>query len=292
MEIQAILLLALSAVVHSGWNLLAKRSLDKQVFLWLALVAAIIIFLVPFWYLYEPIHAEGWVFIGMSGALEAVYFAFLGSAYQDGDLSLVYPLARGSAPLFVALFAFVALHEGIVAGGVAGILLVVAGIYTLHLKPTDRRGLAHALAAPLLSLRDRTSQLALLVGLTIACYSVIDKVGVSYVNPLLYLYLVFLVAALALAPYMMLARREAVVREWRENRASIVAVAVMFTAAFVPVLLALTISRVSYVAPVREMSVVFAALLGTLALREPFGRAKIAGSVLIFAGVVCIALAR
>src|SRR5436309_15331297 len=83
MEFQAILLLALSAVVHSGWNLLAKKSLDKQAFLWLALVAAIIIFLLPFLFLYAPIRPEGWAFIGMSGALEAVYFAFLGSAYQD-----------------------------------------------------------------------------------------------------------------------------------------------------------------------------------------------------------------
>jgi uncharacterized membrane protein len=66
----------------------------------------------------------------------------------------------------------------------------------------------------------------------------------------------------------------------------------MFTAAFVPVLLALTTSRVSYVAPVREMSVVFAALLGTFALREPFGKAKVVGSLLIFAGIVSIGLAR
>jgi uncharacterized membrane protein len=287
-EIGVILLLVLSALVHSGWNLLTKKSIDKQVFLWLSLVASIAIFFLPFVYLYTPFAGVGWVFIVVSGLLEALYFVLLGSAYQGGDLSLVYPLARGSAPLFVALFALLALSERIVAGGIAGILLVVAGIYTLHVKSLDREGLA----APLMSLRDKTSRLALLVGLTIATYSVIDKVGVSHVNPLLYLYLVFIVAALALTPYMLLARREVVVREWRANRAGILAVAVLSIAAYGPVLFALTTSRVSYVAPVREVSVVFAALLGTFALREPFGRAKIVGSLLIFAGIVSIGLAR
>src|ERR1700724_1456794 len=105
MEIGVILLLVLSALVHSAWNLLAKRSLDKQVFLWLGLVGSIAIFFLPFVYLYRPFGWVGWVFILFSGLLEALYFLFLGSAYQQGDLSLVYPLARGSAPLFVALFA-------------------------------------------------------------------------------------------------------------------------------------------------------------------------------------------
>src|SRR5205814_6487485 len=123
-------------------------------------------------------------------SLEAVYFILLSRAYQQGDLSLVYPLARGSAPLFVTLFAFAFLGERAMAGGIAGILLVVLGIYVLHLKMLDLPGLY----GPLLTLRDRTSQLALLVGLIVASYSVIDKVGVSYVNPLVYICFILLVA--------------------------------------------------------------------------------------------------
>src|SRR5438132_14298866 len=156
MELGAILLLLIAAVVHSGWNLLAKKSTDKQAFLWLGLIASVVIFGVPAWYLYSPIPAAGWLLILFSGSLEAVYFLLLSRAYQQGDLSLVYPLARGSAPLFVTLFAFAFLGERAVAGGTAGILLIVGGIYVLHLKSLDVRGLY----APLLSLRDRTSQLA------------------------------------------------------------------------------------------------------------------------------------
>src|SRR5947207_13048803 len=103
MELGAILLLAVAALVHSGWNLFAKKSTDKQAFLWLALIASVVVFAVPAWYLYSPIPVEGWLLILFSGSLEAVYFILLSRAYQQGDLSLVYPLARVEAPLFVTL---------------------------------------------------------------------------------------------------------------------------------------------------------------------------------------------
>lgn len=288
MEPQAILLLALAALIHSGWNLLAKRSLDAQAFLWLALAGTCVLFVPPFLYLYTPIRAEGWALILLSGALESAYFILLASAYQRGDLSLVYPLARGSAPLFVVIFAALFLDERVYAGGIVGIALVVAGIYTLHLKSLTARGLA----APFLAFRERISQLAVLTGVVIASYAVVDKVGVSYVAPLPYAFLVLFTSALMLAPYMLITRRAALAREWSVNKGGIIAVAAMSPATYVMTLWVMTFSKVSYVSSVREMSVVFAALLGTFLLREPFGKAKIVGSLLIFAGIVAIGLAR
>jgi drug/metabolite transporter (DMT)-like permease len=288
MPLQSILLLGLAAVVHSAWNLLSKRSLDKQVFLWLALVGSLVIFLLPVSYVYVRVPPTIWGIILLSGLLEAMYFLLLGSAYQRGDLSLVYPLARGSAPLFVTLFALAFLGERVSPQGVSGILLIVGGIYTLHLKSLDWRGLL----VPLLALRrERASQLALLVGMTIASYSVVDKVGVRYVSPFQYLYLVFVVSGVALAPYMLAARRDAIRREWGANKAAIVAVAIMYVGSFLLVLIALTSSQVSYVSSVREVSVVFGAALGAFILREPFGGTKILGAAFIFAGIVCIGLA-
>ncbi len=287
MDAYVVGLLLLSAVAHAAWNLLAKRSLNKQVFLWLATLVSAVAFLAPFMLLYRPFPAVGWFFIVLSGTLEGLYFSLLGSAYQHGDFSLVYPLARGSAPVFVILLASIFLGERVFWGAMVGICLVVVGIYTLHLKSLDRRGLV----APFLSLKERPSQLAVLTGLTIGSYSVVDKVGVGYAGPVSYLYLVFLVSSLLLLPYMLLMRPAEVRLEWRASAASIVVVGIMFVAGFLLVLYALTLSQVSYVAPVREISVVFGAILGALVLREPFARNKIVGSTLIFAGVVCIALA-
>jgi len=292
MEPQAILLLVVAAIIHSAWNLLSKQSRDKQAFFWLALVAGSVIFLAPFWWIATPVPGAGWPYVLLSAGLEALYFLLLGGAYQRGDLSLVYPLARGSALLFVTLFAFIFLGERAVPLGLGGIALIIAGVYTLHVKAGAPAGPGPGLLAPLLSVRERPSQLALLTGLTIASYSVVDKVGVSYVDPAQYIYLIFLFAALALTPYMLLARRPAVVAVWRANRGAVLAAALGFFASYLLVLFVIRISRVSYVSSVREMSVVFAALLGAFVLHEPLGEKKILGAVLIFAGILCIGLAK
>src|SRR5260370_1275885 len=115
------------------------------------------------------------------------------------------------------------------------------GIYTLHLKSLDWRGLC----APLWALRrERASQLALLVGVTIASYSVVDKVGVRYVRPFPYLYLVFAVTGVALAPYMLTARRAAIQREWQADKMASVAAGRLHAGSFLLVLIALTSSKV------------------------------------------------
>ena len=284
MDLAGIGLLAVAALLHSVWNLLARRSANKQVFLWTALVVGSAGYLVPGLLLYHPLPAAAWGLIALSGGLEAVYFLLLGSAYQRGDLSLVYPLARGTALLAVAVLARTVLGERITPTGVLGIGLVVGGMVVLHVRTLDRAGLL----APLRSLRERPSQLAVLTGLTTAGYSLVDKVGVPLAGPWLYLWLIFVVAAVALAPYMLLARRAAVRAEWQANRPAILVTAGLFFAAYGLVLVALTRSPVSYVAAVREISVVFAALRGTLVLREPFAGSKTLGATLIFAGILVL----
>ena len=288
MELWAIGLLAMAAVIHSGWNLLAKRGRDTQVFLWLALWVGAGVFALPFLLLYEPLTPQGWGYVLLSGTLEAGYFFLLGGAYQGGDLSLVYPLSRGTGILGVTLFAAAFLGETPSLLGAAGIACILGGIYVLHLRTLDRRGWV----APLRALRERSSQLALLTGLTVAAYSVVDRAGLRLVDPARYLYLVLLIPACVLAPYLLATRRAAIRAEWRANQAAIAAVGVMFFGAALLVMTVLRENKVSYVSSVREMAVVVAALFGLLVLREPFGEKKLAGAVLIFAGIVCISLAK
>lgn len=287
MGLGIVLLLTAAGIVHSAWNMLAKKSLDSQAFLWVALLCATILFAVPFILLYTPFPSQGWLFIALSSALEAVYYLLLGSAYAAGDLSIVYPLSRGAAPIFVLLFAVVALGERVTAPGVAGILLTVAGVYIVHLRSLAGR----ELLAPLLALRQPVSRYALLTGLVIASYSIVDKVGVRYVNPFVYIYLIFGASLLWLTPYMFLVKRRALVKEWRSQPASIVAASVMFVVSYLLVLIALRGAEVSYVTAIRGIAVVFAALMGTVLLREPFPRMKLWGSALIFLGIACIEVA-
>jgi drug/metabolite transporter (DMT)-like permease len=281
-------LIILSAIMQCTWNFFSKRSDDKQAFLWLSLAAAAVFFFVPFCVFYAPLPALGWSIALVSGCVEALYYMLLGAAYQRGDLSLIYPVARGFAPLVIVVSAPALLGETVSSLGAAGVVVIAVGIYTLHLRSTARGDLL----APLTALRERQSQMALVIGVVIAAYSMLDKVGVSHVPPPLYAYLVFTVPAALLAPYMLTRRREAVKAEWGKNRRTVLLVPFLMGGAYTIVLLAMKTTQVSYVSSAREVAIVFAAIAGTLLLKEPFGRMKIAGSLLIFAGVLMIGLAR
>jgi len=281
-------LIVVSAILSCTWNFLSKRSLDKQAFLWLGLSMSAIIFLVPFCLFYTPFPKAGWLVALFSGCIEALYYMMLGAAYQHGELSLVYPVARGFSPLVIAFSAPLLLGEKISRLGAAGVAAIAAGIYTLHLRSTLRADLL----APLRAIRAGQSRLALLIGIVIAGYSMLDKVGVRFVPPPLYAYLIFTIPAVILAPYMLSRRKAAVVAEWRANKRTVLLMPFLTAGAYTIVLLAMSTTQVSYVSSVREVAIVFAAIAGTIFLKEPFGRMKIAGSLLIFAGVLMIGLAR
>lgn len=285
MDIQVILLLVLTAFLHSAWNILAKNSVDKHVFLCLSLWASSLIYLVPFIYRYSSIPLIGWVFIVLSGMLETVYFILLGNAYDHGEVSLLYPLARGSAPLLVVVFAACFLGERISLLGFMGIMLILLGINFVFLQAIWQKKL-DLQAIPL-----KGVGFALLTGVAIACYSVVDKKGVSFVDPFVYIYLVFLVAACLLTPLAM-AKRTAVIAALKQNKGAIIFVGFVQVIAYLLVLIALTRSKVSYVSAVREMSVIMTPILSALYLKEVLTCGKMIGSAAVFMGIVLVAVAK
>ena len=284
-------LVLLSAVAHASWNLLLKYGRNQEVFVWW-LQIAIIVLLAPLamiivWQ--DPIEGPGWWFIIGTSLLHVLYFLFLSRGYVHADLSLVYPLARGTGPALVPVLGVVLLDERVSGLAIAGITAIVGGVFTVYWWGQ----VSQILADPFKLLREPGTRYALLTGLTIAGYSVWDKVGVGYVNPLLYMYLLSLGTALGLAPYMVWRHGIGTMRrELKFNLASIVAAGMLTFTAYAMVLSALRLSRVSYVSPVREVGIVFSVLLGVVVLKEPFGRGRITGSVLIALGVLLIALAQ
>ena len=193
--------LLFAAMLHAVWNMLAKRSIDNQTFL-IGSVALSTMMLAPFALMrWAPVPPAAWGIIVLSAALESTYYLLLGKAYKGGDLSLVYPISRGSSPMFVTLLAVFVLGERIAPIGVFGILLTVVGIYVVHLKSFQRDALLEPFRA---IANSRISQLALLTGMTIAGYSAVDKVGVGMVDPVLYIFLVFSISIVMLSPFMLL----------------------------------------------------------------------------------------
>lgn len=279
-----------SALFHAGWNYLLKRSDRKIVFIWWFQLLSLFIYLPAFLYYYpkNPIPPAGWACIVATGLIHAAYFWFMGGAYQRGDFSMVYPLARGSGPLFVPILAMVLLREEVSALGMAGIALIIGGIYCVHLRAFS----TSAFLEPFRALRGGASLWALLTGLSIAVYTLVDKVGVTLVYPVVYIYCMFLITWLTLTPWILLRERCFLAPEWRRHTGPIFIVAFLSGFTYLMVLFALQISKVSYVAAVREVSIILSAYLGIVWLGERHGRQKLVGAILITAGVVAIGLSR
>jgi drug/metabolite transporter (DMT)-like permease len=167
------------------------------------------------------------------------------------------------------------------------VVVIVAGIYTVSWWGNFR----HLVRRPLAFLTSGGTRYAFLTGLTITVYALIDKRGVAHVHPFLYMYLMMLGSALGLAPYML--RKlgwPLILREGQANLIGIAAAGLLTFLAYGLVLTAFSLSRVSYVAPAREIGIVFGVLMGVFILKEPFGGGRLFGSSLIVLGLALIAL--
>jgi len=277
-------LLLVAAVLHAGWNLLVKRAGEKQLFTWLALVVGALCF-APLIFLNSPLPGRVWPFILGSAAAEAAYFIALTLAYTLGDFSLVYPIGRGTAPAFLAVWAALFLAERPTPSGLVGLGLLLLGLLVVGSSAWwMRRKAAKVSLTALLA--------ALAVALCISIYSVIDGAAVKFADPSPFTVLVLGLSAVMTAP-VVLARhsRRAIVAEWRANWPRIFIVGILMLVTFILVLHAYALARVSYAGAIREVSVVFAALAGWWWLKESFGLLRTLGALLIFAGIVVIAVA-
>jgi drug/metabolite transporter (DMT)-like permease len=279
-----------AAFLHAGWNFLLKKSQRKIVFIWWFLLVALVLYFPMFFYswTHTSIPPLGWKCLAGTGLLHLLYFWFMAGAYERGDLSLVYPLSRGSGPLLVPFLAVVFIHEKLSFLGISGIALIILGIYVIHLHSFS----SQSFLEPFLALRGGASLWALCTGGTIAGYSLVDKVGVGVVYPPLYNYLMLACVWLILSPYVLTKEKTWLKKEWRNNKGTIMAVGFLVLFTYSMVLFAMRMSKVSYVVAVREVSIVFSAYYGIIWLKEKHGRQKFLGAILIACGVVLIGLSR
>jgi drug/metabolite transporter (DMT)-like permease len=259
--------LALAAAgLHALWNLLLARQRDTE--------ATIAVSLVVFVAVLAPLAAATWRVEGAavpyilgSGALELAYIALLAAAYRRFELSLVYPLARGLAPVLALVIVLVVVGASPSAPEVGGVVAVAVGILLV-------RGLRRSV---------RGSALALTVAASIAGYTVVDRYGIRHANAAPYLLLVMLGPALAYPLFVARARLTAAARPV----AAVIGVA--SAATYLLVLLALRIASAPSVSAVRETSVVIAVVLARVFLREAVGGRRLAGAAVVVAGVALLA---
>ena len=283
----ALALVLASAVAHATWNLFTKRAGGGAPFLWLALTLAI-----P---LYAPLAIAIFIITGatigplevvwmlVSGVLHVAYFIFLQRGYRAGDLSIVYPLARGTGPVLATVAAILIFGERPTPVAIGGAVAIAGGVFMLTGDPRKlrERGVGTAVGY------------ALLTGVTIATYTLWDKRAVSalLIPPVLYEWGTNVFRALVLTPAA-LSRWSEVKAEWASsaNRTAAFAVASLSPLAYILVLTALAISPVSYVAPAREIGILFGVLLGARTLAEADIERRSIAAVLMVGGVIALAL--
>lgn len=286
MTATALALVICAAVLHAAWNALAKRGRDPLAFLWLASMVAAPV-LLPFG-LRElsvsgfPLRAAPFV-VGTI-VLHALYFYALGRAYATGAYSVVYPIARGLGVALVPVLAWTLLDERLSPLGIAGIALVIIGVVVLH-RVAGRR------IAVSTSALGSASAWAVVTGVTIAGYSVLDKIGVTRLHPVPYIMLMEAGCVVAFTP-LMRRRLTAARAEWTANRWTIIATGVMSAGGYTLVLFAFQLSKAGYVVASRELSIVLSALIGSLLLGEGRLSPRLAAACIVLAGVACVALAR
>ena len=270
-----------SAALHAVWNYAARRAAGNLGAMWLGMCAAGVC-CVPLAILWrESFHSLGTAYPYMlaTGAIHSLYFVLLGKAYKAGEISFVYPVARGSGVAGAAVAAWLVLEEAASPLGAAGILAVSVGILALGIS--DYRA----------TREHRVGLLALAVGATIVCYSLVDKVGVSRINPVLYVSSLFWLSALFSAPYVMMTRHRQEIRQaWRHLKVYVVVIGPGSLATYLVILFAMQVAQVSYVVAVRESSVVIGTLMGRFLLQERLTPAQWAGIAAVVLGSVLVRL--
>jgi len=261
----ALLLVLSSALIHASWNFVLKRSGGGPGLITAACLLSLVVYApvvaAAAWlqrYGFQPVHLA---LMFASGMIHTVYFLLLDRAYRSGgDLSIVYPLARATGPLLTVLVAVLLLGERPGPLALAGAVLVGASALLLTGNPFAWRS----------SGAGRAAGFAFLTGLTISLYTVCDKASVAHwlIPPLVFDWGCNLFRSLVLVPYTQRRAPGAIAAAWRDKRATVIVIAILSPLSYLFVLTAMVFTPVSLVAPAREVSILFAALMGAHFLKE------------------------
>ncbi len=283
MPVPALVLLFLSASMHALWNFLLKSAEEKFVAMgWQTILSGALALIVIIFYSGLP-PREMWLFAVISMLLEAIYFILLCIAYSDHDFSLIYPIARGAAPALLVIWTAIFLHEQLTVGGYIGLALITIGMMVIG-------------ATALLQSKGEKIHLkgiftALTVALVISLYTFVDGKAVKSGPALPYGLFMFVMIPLVTTPYIAYQYGlDSFPRVWKKNWNYLLIGGGLGVVAYMLALFAYTSAPLSYSGAIREVSAVIGAFLGWRFLKEQMGGVRVVGSVIVFVGVMVIAI--
>ena len=268
-----------AALLHAVWNAMVKShgSPEYSIAAFQLVGSVLCLTVVPF---VPAPHPDSWPMLLASVLIHNVYYFSLAQAYRTGDLSQVYPLFRGLAPVLVAAGAAVMADEWLSPGTLVGIVMVSAGVSSLALfKGVFGRVSTHALAW------------GLFTSVLIAMYTIVDGLGVRVAgNSLSYILWLFVFEVVPIACILLIFRRKTWFNYMRSNLPTIIVGGTAASVAYGLVIFAMSLGAMAVVSSLRETSVIFAAIIGSMFLREPFGAARIRAAALVTAGIIVMRL--
>ena len=276
MPLDAFVLALGSAFLHALWNLILGRERDPEAATAIALVAAVVLFAPVAVWRFDA-DAAVWPYIAVTSMLQLAYFGALATAYRHADVSVVYPIARGLAPVLVLLVGVSLLGAGASAGQAVGVCLVGLGVVLV-------RGLGGAHG------RSAGAAWGVAVASCIAAYTLVDKHGIEHASPIVYLELGMIPAAVGYVGFLLVTEHGSARVRAAAHPLPALAGLLSFVA-YALVLAALSRASAASVASVRETSVLIAAFLAAPLAGERVGPGRLAGAALVVAGVALIALA-
>jgi len=274
LPLTVVLAVLAAAVTHATWNAIAHGIKDQTLAFALIGVGGIIV-AIPLIIVAAMPRPDCWPYLLASIVIHVFYNLLLMRCYRLGEFGQVYPLARGTSPLVVTILAAVFVHEHLALPQIGGVLVVSAGLATLVLAGR-RPGRAAFLAA-------------VATGLTIAAYTTVDGVGVRLsASPVGYIGWLMLLESLCVPMFALVRRRDVLLKQPRRILLSGLAAGALSVLAYGLVLWAQTRGELAPIAALRETSVIFGAIIATLIFHEPFGRSRIAATVLVVAGILML----
>lgn len=282
MPLLAIALLFLSASLHTLWNLLLKQSRQKFIASWWIVTIGALMFMPGLFFTGLP-PREIWHFALISAGLEASYMLTLSLAYKNSDFSLVYPMARGTAPALLLLWSLLFLHEKLTGWGLVGLVLIISGLIltgasSLIQNWTNIPNIKGILAA-------------LATAFFISVYTFVDGIAVKRGPALPYGLLMFTLIPVWSTPVVLQKYGwSQVVGEWKVQPGRFLVTGFLGVLAYLIALYAYSFAPISYSGAIREVSVVLGALAGWRFLGENLGPVRVAGAFIIFVGILFIAL--
>lgn len=280
MTITTFALVVLSAILHASWNVIAKRHSGNYSLIYLSFCIGFVMSAPFAWpHLNESVDWAAMLpLIILTGMLHAVYGFLLSFTYHNGDISTLYPIVRGSGIIGSVLMGIFLLEEELPLAAIIGIVTVILGIALLSYK-RDRK------ATPLKGI-----VLALMSGAFILTYTVLDKIIVDKVHPLVLMASSQVISATVFLPYVVLKKREEFVYTVRHLWPSVLGVAILALVSYLIILFVFQIAPMSRIVAVRELSVVFGAITGYVWLKEDFNRVRLMGVIIVVLGIVLVKL--